>query len=159
MSLGGPPSPAFNAAVASAFNSGILSIVAAGNDGLDASTTSPASAPEAITVGAVDIENARPYWSNYGPLVDIFAPGVEVLSAWNGADEDYYVADGTSMATPHVAGLILYLRGLESGLVGGAVMRSAAEVVESLKGLATAGVVGNRGKGSPDLLAYNGSGA
>ncbi|KAK3995200.1 putative serine protease with a subtilisin domain [Cladorrhinum sp. PSN332] len=159
MSLGGPPSAAFNAAVASAFSSGILSVVAAGNEGLDASTSSPASAAEAITVGAVDINNERPYWSNYGSLVDIFAPGVEVLSAWSGGDdEDWHVADGTSMAAPHVAGLVLYLRGLERRSVGG-VSKSVAEVVERVKALGTRGVVKDGGKGSPDLLAYNGSGA
>ncbi|KAK4222883.1 putative serine protease with a subtilisin domain [Podospora fimiseda] len=159
MSLGGPPSDAFNSAIASAFNYGVLSVVAAGNDGVDAAGVSPASAPEAITVGAIDINNEKPWWSNWGTRVDIFAAGVDVLSAWAGSDEDWYVAEGTSMATPHVSGLVLYLRGLEKRGAGGGVIRTVAEVVESVKGLGTRGVVKNRGTGSPDLVAYNGSGA
>ncbi|KAK4159553.1 putative serine protease with a subtilisin domain [Cladorrhinum sp. PSN259] len=159
MSLGGPPSAAINAAVASAFDSGVLTVASAGNSGVDASTTSPASAPEAITVGAVDIENQRPDWSNYGTVVDIFAPGVEVLSAWSGSDEDSLVTEGTSMAAPHVSGLILYLKGLERGGVVGRAVSTAAQVVERVKWLGTKGVVEDGGEGSPNLLAYNGSGA
>lgn len=154
MSLGGPASPAFNAAVASAYNLGVLSVVAAGNDGIDAKNVSPASAAEAITVGAIDITNEKPWWSNYGESVDIFAPGVDVLSCWNEGDEDAVLLDGTSMATPHIAGLVLYLKG--TGFLDGLELEGA---VKALKGMATGGVVGDAGEGSPNLLAYNGNGA
>lgn len=154
MSLGGPVSTAFNTAVASAFRAGVLSVVAAGNDGLDARTQSPASAPEAITVGAVDVFNAKPWWSNYGPAVDIFAPGVEVLSSWIGTKGDETLSiDGTSMATPHVSGLVLYLKSLDAEANA-----KAADVAATIKGLGTEGVVVDGGVGSPNLLAYNGNG-
>ena len=73
---------------------------------MDVTLTSPASTLEAITVGASDITDGRAYYSNFGPLVDIFAPGSNVTSAWN--DGGYAVHSGTSMATPHVAGLVAY---------------------------------------------------
>ncbi|KAK0610154.1 alkaline protease [Bombardia bombarda] len=153
MSLGGPPSPAFNLAVQNAYAQGILSVVAAGNDGVDANDTSPASAPDALTVGAIDVANTRPEWSNYGKVVDIFAPGVEVLSCWTGpTDDDAVLSDGTSMATPHVAGVVLYFMGM--GVSG------KEDVVRMVKGLGTKGVVrGLGGTGSVNLIAYNGNGA
>ncbi|KAK3386004.1 peptidase S8/S53 domain-containing protein [Podospora didyma] len=153
MSLGGPQSDAFNAAVKAAYNSGVLSVVAAGNDGVDAKDSSPASAPEAITVGAIDVDNTRPYWSNTGTIVDIFAPGVDVLSSWNENDTDSLLLDGTSMATPHVAGLVLYLKSVDKANA------KAAAVAAKVKSLGTKGVVQSGGTGSPNLIAYNGNGA
>lgn len=160
MSLGGPLSEAFNAAVSSAYSAGVLSVVAAGNDGIDVRDVSPASAPEAITVGAVDVDNVKPWWSNFGEGVDIFAPGVDVLSAWNEADDSAIMLEGTSMATPHVAGLVLYLRSLDAaaGQQEGKV-RALEDVVRVVKGWGTEGVVVDVGEGSPNLLAYNGNGA
>ena len=160
MSLGGPYSEAVNSAVGTAFRThGVVTVVAAGNNGNDAKNASPASAPEAVTVGAVDVANKRPDWSNYGPLVDIFAPGVEVLSCWRGeTGTESLVLDGTSMATPHVSGLVLYLKSLGGGGTVGS-GKAAVAVVERLKGIATGGVVTAPGKGSPNLLAYNGNGA
>ena len=83
MSLGGPRSTAVNAAVKSLTDSGVHVAVAAGNDDMLADGTSPASAPTACTVGASDINDARASFSNYGPSVKVFAPGVSVTSAWN----------------------------------------------------------------------------
>ncbi|KAK3688973.1 oryzin precursor [Podospora appendiculata] len=154
MSLGGGYSEAFNTAVENAFKSGVVSVVAAGNDGADAKDTSPASAPDAITVGAIDVANTKPDWSNFGALVDVFAPGVNVLSTWIDSNTSTAYLDGTSMATPHVAGLVLYLKSLDK-----AANAKAAAVSAKVKSLGTKGVVQSRGDGSPNLIAYNGNGA
>lgn len=98
MSLGGSPSTAMDAAVTAAFNAGIFVAVAAGNDGIDASNKSPARAPAVMTVGATDISDVRPMWSNFGSLVDVHAPGVNVLGAWIGSGNNWYnTISGTSM--------------------------------------------------------------
>lgn len=150
LSLGGPFSSAFNKAVSAAYNAGVVTVVAAGNDNVDASDSSPASAPEAITVGAIDKTNARAYYSNFGADLDIFAPGTDILSTWIGSSTATNTISGTSMATPHVVGLVLYLMGLE-GVSG------PSDVANRLSALATRNVVGDA-SGSPNLLAYNGSG-
>ncbi|KAJ0124372.1 lkaline serine protease alp1 [Diaporthe amygdali] len=153
LSLGGAFSSAFNAAVAAAYNAGITTVVAAGNNGVDAKSYSPASAPEAITIGAIAVNNSKPSWSNFGDIVDIFAPGVDTLSSWIGSDTATNVISGTSMATPHVSGLVLYLKSVLGGL------EAPADVAAKLTELATEGVLTDLGTGSPNLLAYNGNGA
>nr|RBQ98943.1 hypothetical protein FVER53263_03245 [Fusarium verticillioides] len=150
MSLGGGRSDAFNAAVQAAYSAGVHTVVAAGNDGKDAYNYSPASAPNATTVGAIDINNNRASFSNYGELVDLFAPGVNIKSAWNTTNSATKTISGTSMACPHVAGLSLYLRAKEG-------LTTPESVARRLKELATTGVVQNAGSGSPNLLAYNGA--
>ncbi|KAK6357684.1 Secreted subtilisin-like serine protease sub4 [Orbilia javanica] len=108
MSLGGGKLESVNQAVKALYDRGVTVIVAAGNEADDASKYSPASADNAITVGALDVDGTVPDFSNYGSAVDILAPGVNVLSSVIGSDTatDYY--SGTSMATPHVAGLAAY---------------------------------------------------
>ncbi|PYH45950.1 S8 family peptidase [Aspergillus saccharolyticus JOP 1030-1] len=150
MSLGGSFSSTFNDAVESAFDEGVLCVVAAGNENRDAARTSPASAPDAVTVAAINRHNSRSSFSNYGSVVDIFAPGEDILSSWIGSDTTTRTISGTSMATPHVAGLALYLMALES-------LSTPAAVTARLKTLATRNVVTNTA-GSPNLLAYNGNG-
>ncbi|PYI12478.1 protease [Aspergillus sclerotiicarbonarius CBS 121057] len=149
MSLGGGYSYAFNNAVENAFDEGVLSVVAAGNENRDASRTSPASAPDAVTVAAINRSNARASFSNYGPVVDIFAPGENILSAWIGSNSATNTISGTSMSTPHVTGLVIYLMGLEDLATPGA-------ATARLKALATRNVVTNVSN-SPNLLAYNGN--
>lgn len=149
MSLGGGFSPALNNAVKAGFQQGILTVVAAGNSGADAKGSSPASAPEAITVGAIDIDNAKPDFSNFGSLVDVFAPGVGVVSTFIGGTTAKASLSGTSMACPHVAGLALYLMAKES-------LSSPQAATDRIKKLATPNVVTKGGAGSPNLLAYNG---
>jgi subtilisin family serine protease len=78
-----------------------------GNSNEDASNTSPANTPEAITVGATDITDSMAWYSNYGPVVDVFAAGSNVASTWTGGGTN--TISGTSMATAHVAGLVAYL--------------------------------------------------
>ena len=88
--------------------------MAAGNDGQDASNTSPARVKEAITVGASTFDDTMADFSNFGSPVDVFAPGVDITSTWN--DGKTNTISGTSMATPHVAGYAAYLLGLDSSL-------------------------------------------
>lgn len=83
MSLGGGKSTAVNTAAAAMVKAGVFLAVAAGNDNYDAASYSPASEATACTVGATDYTDARAYYSNYGRLVDIFAPGSDILSTWN----------------------------------------------------------------------------
>jgi subtilisin family serine protease len=106
MSMGGEPSAPMDAAVAQTVAAGITVVVAAGNDGMNACDSSPARAPQAITVAATDSRDRRPYWSNYGSCVDLFAPGVDVRSASITSSTANEVLSGTSMATPHVVGLV-----------------------------------------------------
>ncbi|KAL4999744.1 subtilisin-like protein [Aspergillus recurvatus] len=147
MSLGGGYSYAFNQAVEDAYDEGVLSVVAAGNDNADASDSSPASAPNALTVAASNRRNSRSSFSNYGSVVDIFAPGEDILSAWIGSTTATNTISGTSMATPHIVGLSLYLSALEGLSTPGA-------VISRIKELATQGVLSNV-QGSVNLLAYN----
>ncbi|KAL4742525.1 alkaline protease 1 [Aspergillus similis] len=146
---GGGYSYAFNQAVEDAYDEGVLSVVAAGNDNTDASDSSPASAPNALTVAASTKSNSRASFSNYGSVVDIFAPGQDILSAWIGSTTATNTISGTSMATPHIVGLSLYLMALEG-------LSSASAVVSRIKELATEGVLSNV-QGSVNLLAYNGA--
>jgi subtilisin family serine protease/uncharacterized protein YaiE (UPF0345 family) len=111
MSLGGDYSAAMTAAVTAAIANGVTFVVAAGNDNANACNYSPASTPTAITVGATAANDYRASYSNWGPCLDIFAPGSNITSAWNYGDEAYNTISGTSMASPHVAGVAaLYLQ-------------------------------------------------
>ncbi|KAF2626159.1 oryzin precursor [Macroventuria anomochaeta] len=111
MSLGGSKSTAVNTAVANAVTAGVFMAVAAGNEAQDAANVSPASEATAFTVGASDSSDKFASFSNYGSVVDIIAPGVSILSTWlNGGTN---TISGTSMATPHVAGLAAYILGFE----------------------------------------------
>jgi subtilisin family serine protease len=112
LSIGGPASPALNAAILRLTNAGITVVAAAGNESTDACTRSPASAPSAITVGATTLTDAPAGFSNQGKCVDIFAPGSGILSAWIGAPDATRDASGTSMASPHVAGAAAIYLGL-----------------------------------------------
>ncbi len=104
LSIGGPGSASLNSAILRLTNAGITVVAAAGNESTDACTRSPAGAPTAITVGATTLADAPAGYSNQGKCVDIFAPGSSILSAWFGAPDATYTANGTSMASPHVAG-------------------------------------------------------
>lgn len=153
LSLGGPLSPATNAAVAEAVAEGLFLAVAAGNSGLPTITASPASAPEVCTVGASDDQDRRASYSNFGFLVDVFAPGSNITSTWIDSDSDTNTISGTSMASPHVAGLGAYLLALEGPQDPQALCSRIQEL--STKNALNLGLQlfsGNR-------LAYNGNGA
>jgi len=112
MSLGGGMSQALNDAVNKAVESGMHFAVAAGNDNRDACAYSPASAEKAVTVGASTLGDDRAYFSNHGQCVDVFAPGLNILSTWIGSEKATNTISGTSMASPHTAGLLAYLLSL-----------------------------------------------
>ena len=105
MSLGGGFSQAINDAVTRMTNAGVALAVAAGNENQNACNTSPASAASAITVGATTNTDARASFSNYGSCVDVFAPGNNITSAWYTSTTATNTISGTSMASPHVAGV------------------------------------------------------
>ncbi|WP_405793497.1 S8 family serine peptidase [Streptomyces sp. NBC_01506] len=112
MSLGGGADPALDEAVRTAIASGVTFGVAAGNDSSDAGETSPARVEEAITVASSTVDDQQSYFSNYGPVVDIYAPGSDITSTWNDSDTGTNTISGTSMATPHVVGAAaVYLGG------------------------------------------------
>jgi subtilisin family serine protease len=108
MSLGGKADAAMDLAVQAAIRSGVPFAVAAGNNADDAALRSPSRVPEAITVAASDKTDRQATFSSYGAVVDLFAPGVDITSAWIGGGTK--TISGTSMATPHVTGAVaLYL--------------------------------------------------
>ncbi|KAF2425834.1 cuticle-degrading protease from Paecilomyces Lilacinus, partial [Tothia fuscella] len=151
MSLGGERSQAINDAVAAAVDAGVFVAVSAGNDGLNSDAFSPASEPKAFTVGATDRNDNITSFSNYGFLVDSFAPGLDINSTWIGGPDAFEVISGTSMASPHVAGLASYLLGIHGPL-------KPADLASKIKVLSTKNKVKNifPNTGTPNFLAYNG---
>lgn len=153
MSLGGAGSTTWDAAITAAWKASVLAVVASGNENQLASTRSPARSPEAITVGNVKSNLARyggSSGSNYGPAVDIMAPGTDIISSYRTSDTATEKLTGTSMASPHVAGLVSYIRGLEGPSTAEAVKARVLELAN--KGLVTDLME------SADRLAYNGNG-
>ena len=147
MSLGGGSNQAVDAAVRNSIRANVTYIVAAGNGNSDAAAYSPAEVAEAITVGATDQNDIRAQFSNYGATLDLFAPGVGITSAWIGNDLMIATASGTSMSSPHVAGVVaLYLQSHRSA--------SPAEVRSALINNSTSGVVVNAGQESPNRLLF-----
>lgn len=150
MSLGGGRSDAINSAVAAAVRSGVFFAVAAGNSDDDAQFYSPASEPTACTVGATDVADARAWFSNYGAGVDVYAPGVDVLSSWIGGPDNTDTISGTSMASPHVAGLAAYLLALLGP-------KTPVELCQYLKDTATLGTITDLPNGTFNAIVFNGN--
>ncbi|MBL0885297.1 S8 family peptidase [Myceligenerans sp. I2] len=150
MSLGGGFSQAVNDAVAASIADGVTYALAAGNDyAADACNSSPASTPEAITVGATQSNDARASYSNIGTCLDIFAPGTDITSAWYTSNTATNTISGTSMATPHVTGAAALVAAANPGF-------TPQQVRDQLVADATTGAVSNPGSGSPDALLYVG---
>jgi subtilisin family serine protease len=105
MSLGGGASTALDTAVRNSIASGVTYALAAGNSNVNAANSSPARVSEAITVGSSTSSDARSSFSNFGSVVDVFAPGSSILSTWITSDTATATLSGTSMASPHVAGV------------------------------------------------------
>lgn len=161
MSIQGGFSMTINNAVTASIASGVTYTVAAGNFGVDACGVSPASTPNAITVGNVDPRNDT-RWSgsgpsDFGPCLDLFAPGVDILSAWTGSDTATNLDTGTSMASPHVAGAAaLYLQN-HRGSSPADVWTHLHDVADRNPGTAGwPGIVDPR-PGSPNVLLHYGS--
>ena len=146
MSLGGPASSTLDEAVNNLISKGLSVVVAAGNDNLNACDYSPARTPDAITVGATNTDDSRASYSNFGSCLDIFAPGTSIPSTWLGVNY-YAILSGTSMAAPHVAGVIVRFLSQYPGL-------SPAQVTKSIKTSSTKNLVTSGGTGSPNRLVY-----
>ncbi|MFK0127501.1 S8 family peptidase [Streptomyces nigra] len=145
LSLGGGASTALDTAVRNSISSGVTYAVAAGNSSANASSYSPARVTQAITVGATTSTDARAGYSNYGSVLDLFAPGSSITAGWHTSDTATNTISGTSMATPHVAGAAaVYLAGHTSA--------TPAAVASALTSGATTNVVTSPGSGSPNRL-------
>lgn len=150
MSLGGGASTSLDNAVSNSIRSGVSYAIAAGNSNKDACLSSPARVKEsgAMTVGATTSTDSRASYSNYGQCLDLFAPGSSITSSWNTSSVATNTISGTSMATPHVAGVAaLYLEKYPTA--------TPATVRNAVVATATKGTVGSAGKGSPNLLLYS----
>ncbi|KAH3669490.1 hypothetical protein OGAPHI_001611 [Ogataea philodendri] len=161
MSLGGGKSPALDLAVNAAVKAGLHFAVAAGNDNADACDYSPAAAESAVTVGASTLSDSRAYFSNYGKCVDIFGPGLNVLSTYIGSETATATLSGTSMASPHVAGLLTYFLGLQpdddSAFASASI--SPAQLKKNIIKYGTKNVLSDiPDDGTPNILIYNGAG-
>jgi subtilisin family serine protease len=149
MSLGGDKDNAIDDAVRRSIAAGVTYTLAAGNESGDACDHSPARTLEAITVGATTTGDMRAAFSNYGDCVDVFAPGKDITSAWHYGDGETRVLSGTSMAAPHVAGVIaLYLEGHPTEAPGA--------VASALFEHSTRDKVKDPGQCSPNRLTYSG---
>lgn len=147
MSLGGSVSSALDTAVNNAINDGVTFAIAAGNSNRNACNYSPARVAAAITVGATTSTDARASYSNYGSCLDLFAPGSSITSAWYTSTTATNTISGTSMATPHVAGVAaLYLQSNTSA--------SPATVRNAIVNNATTGKVTSAGSNSPNRLLF-----
>lgn len=148
MSLGGGASQATDDAVNRMVARGVTVVVAAGNENQNACNVSPARAASAITTGSTTRTDARSSFSNFGSCVDVFAPGSDITSAWYTSTSATNTISGTSMASPHAAGVAaLYLQGNPSA--------SPAAVTSAITGTATTGKVTSAGTGSPNRLLYS----
>jgi len=148
MSLGGGISTALDTAVNNLSNAGVTIAVAAGNSNANACNSSPARAANAITTGSTTTTDARSSFSNFGTCLDIFAPGSGILSAWYTSNTATATLSGTSMASPHVAGVAaLYKQANPSA--------SATTIRNAIVNDATTNVVTNAGTGSPNRLVYS----
>jgi len=161
MSLGGGKSPTLDLAVNAAVEAGMHFAVAAGNDNADACNYSPAAAAKPVTVGASTSFDERAYFSNYGKCTDIFAPGLNIQSTWIGSKYATNTISGTSMASPHIAGLLAYLLSLQPAKDSAFAVADITpkKLKEALIAISTKGALGDIPANTPNYLAWNGGGS
>lgn len=148
MSIGANLSKALNDAVTRSITSGVVFVVAAGNEGKDACTMSPASTPLALTVGASNSSDRRLSYSNFGRCVDIFAPGDSIISAYISSNTATGIGGGTSLSSAHVAGVAaLYLQ--KNRTAGVSLVTNIIEL------MTTYGKVKDAGTASPNHLLFS----
>jgi len=148
LSLGGTGlSNAVNTAVQNVINSGIHCVISAGNDAVDACGVTPANVGIALTIAASDINDVRANFSNFGSCVDIFAPGVNIVSIWGTADDELALANGTSMSAPFVTGVIALMLERNSNL-------QPSDISNMIISWATNGTITDA-EGSPNALLYS----
>jgi len=148
MSLGGGISAALDTAIEQSIAKDITYAIAAGNDNANACNYSPARVATAVTVGATANTDARASYSNFGTCVDIFGPGTSITSDWIGSNTATNTISGTSMATPHVAGVLALHLSIDSSL-------NAAAAKTWVNSVSTPNVVTSPGTGSPNRLLYS----
>ncbi|MFF0424756.1 S8 family peptidase [Streptomyces sp. NPDC004520] len=146
-SLGGDRSVALNDAATAPYDAGVLPVIAAGNSAKDACGVSPASATGAFTVAASTIWDEEASFSDYGPCVEVFAPGKDIVSAKTGGGS--VAQDGTSMAAPHVTGVAALYKAAHP-------TAGPAEVAEWLDGNTTKGLLTSTSGGTPNKLLFTG---
>lgn len=147
MSLGGAASAAVDSALQGVINDGVTAVVAAGNSAADACLSSPARLPAAVTVAASDSSDRQASFSNFGSCVDLYAPGVGIVSASYTSNTATASMSGTSMASPHTAGAAALLLSQNPAL-------TPAQVASALTSNATSGVITGAGTGTPNRLLY-----
>jgi subtilisin family serine protease len=145
MSLGGGVSPALDLAVCNSIKAGVMYAIAAGNDDADSCETSPARIVQALATGASNRMDARASFSNKGECVDLFAPGADITSARNGGGSTTF--SGTSMASPHVAGVAALCVQRNS-------VTDPEDVRTCVLELASTDKLSGTGAGSPNRLLY-----
>ena len=154
MSLGSGKSTIFEDVVEAAVWSGVHFAVAAGNENQDACVWSPQALTTVVTVGAMSVDDAKAGFSNHGKCVDVFAPGLDIDSAWRGGENASRVSSGTSSAAPHVAGLMAYLLSMQPDGELVTPEKLKAEVLA----IATQGALSGVPEDTVNMLAWNGGG-
>jgi len=149
MPIGGSYSAVLNNAVNSASAQGVPVFVPAGSSGTDAANTSPASASTAIVIGGISSTDARASFSNYGAVLDFFAPAISITVPWISLPTSYNTISGTTVSTAYGAGVGAYLLG----------MGEKGNLVDKMNTLATKGAITNLPAGTKNQIVYNGSGA
>jgi cerevisin len=161
MSLGGGKSVLLDRAVNAAVDAGIHFAVAAGNDNADSCNYSPAAAENAVTVGASTLADERAYFSNFGKCNDIFAPGLNILSTWIGSEHATNTISGTSMASPHIAGLLAYYLSLQPAKDSAYAVADITpkKLKANLIAVGTVGALSDVPSNTENILAWNGGGS